>query len=117
MVNSPRVVLCGGFVMGVGELLRSLVDFVKEYGSLISIGVGLVAVPFGGYELFKRKVWRKLKDLWRTDIRQLKARIQHAEQRLDGVRRAFDDNNDIWLRQPVDSPPGYDKSVRESIPI
>jgi cellulose biosynthesis protein BcsQ len=106
----------GGHV-GIGELVEVLKEFSKEYGSLIKMTFGVVAIPFGGYTLFRRKVWKKIQDFWRTDIRELKKRSAELEGRLDRVRDAFNANNDLWLRQPVGKPLDYDANIQSSIPI
>ena len=62
-------------------------------------------------------MWCKFRDMWRTDIRALKAENAELAHTLNRVRDAFKDNNNMWLRQPVNKPDGYDERLQKSIPI
>jgi len=95
-------------------------DVASEYGPIASLAGGIATVL--GFLLGVRysiwsKAWNKVRDFWRTDTRELKAQNSELTDRLVRVRDAFKDDNNLWLREPVGRPDGYDRHMHESIPI
>jgi cellulose biosynthesis protein BcsQ len=111
-------------------------DLAKEYGSVASVLVGLLAVPFGGklfYDLVKRRISHLESELEAAQERiheldetlstrtktfvETKGRLEGAEAKLQRAQAAFDDNSQVWFRQPVEKPEWYNRNLPASIPI
>src|SRR3979411_2697853 len=107
-------------VKGVGSFMQWVKNLATEYGPIASLLGGIATVL--GFLLGVRysvwsKAWNKVREFWRTDIRELKAQNAELTDRLVRVRDAFNDDNNLWLRDPVGKPEGYDRHMHESIPI
>src|SRR6266404_7489944 len=110
--------------MGMYELLGSVKEFAKEYYPIVALTVTFFGIFFGARGGLFQIMWSKIKDFWRTDIRELKKcnlELKNCnlefEQKLKRVRDAFDDDNNLWLRNPVVKPERYDAKLQASIPI
>jgi Mrp family chromosome partitioning ATPase len=62
-------------------------------------------------------MWTKLRLFWSTDVRELKEQRSNLEDKLNRVRDAFGEDNNLWLRQPIIRPERYDARMQQSIPI
>lgn len=103
--------------MSIPELIEIAKEFAREYYYLAAFIVLVLGVVFGSRSGFWHRAGEKIRDFWRTDIRELKREKAEIEARLTRVRDAFDDDNNLWLRQPIAKPAQYDASFRKSIPI
>jgi cellulose biosynthesis protein BcsQ len=117
MVN--RVLVDGrtGASMAVSELLAAAKEIAKEYYPLFVIVSGLLGALFGHRHGWWYSIWNRLHFFWSTDVRELKKQTEELQDRLNRVRDAFGEDNNLWLRQPVIRPDRYDAKIRQSIPI
>jgi chromosome partitioning protein len=92
-------------------------DFAQAYYPLLVLITSVIGLIFGLKTNFWSHLWEKIKDLWSTDIRTLKNKNRELTAKLDRVRDAFIDDNNLWLRTPVEKPSLYDKHLQASIPI
>jgi len=74
-------------------------------------------VLFGHRKGWWYSIWNKLQFFWSTDVRELKKQTGELENKLNRVRDAFGEDNNLWLRQPIIRPERYDARIRRSIPI
>jgi chromosome partitioning protein len=104
--------------MSFRQAVEWLRIFAQAYEPLVALGLTVVGVIFGikTTGLWWR-AWARIKDFCSTDIRLLKRQNEELAAKLDRVRDAFDDDNNLWLRTPVVKPARYDAAVRGSIPI
>lgn len=117
MVNGVLIVAAGGQSMAFSELLATAKDTAKEYYPLFMIVTGLVGALFGHRHGWWHSLWTKLRLFWSTDVRELKEQRSKLEDKLNRVRDAFGEDNNLWLRQPVIRPERYDARMQRSIPI
>lgn len=103
--------------MSFSQIFAAILDFAQTYGPLIGLVTSVVGFVFGLRTGFWGRLWCKLRDIWRTDISVLKAENAELTQTLHRVRDAFKDDNNLWLRQPINKPEGYDRRLHRSIPI
>ena len=103
--------------MNIWQFIEQLKDFAQAYTPLAVFTTTLIGFVFG----LKTNLWShlrgKLKDFWNTDIQNLKNKNRELTAKLDRVRDAFIDDNNLWRRTPVDKPPRYDADLQASIPI
>ena len=103
--------------MNIWQFIEQLKDFAQAYTPLAVLTTTLIGFVFG----LKTNLWShlrgKLKDFWNTDIQTLKNKNRELTAKLDRVRDAFIDDNNLWRRTPVDKPPRYDADLQASIPI
>jgi cellulose biosynthesis protein BcsQ len=92
-------------------------EFAQAYYPVVGLITTILGLLFGIRYGFWSKVWSKIRDFWRTDIRLLKSQNAELTQKLHRVRDAFDDDNNLWLRNPVTKPERYNARLQESIPI
>jgi hypothetical protein len=99
------------------QVIEWLKDFSQAYSSLVVLVTTVIGFVFGLRTGFWSRVVGKIRDLWNTDIRLLKARNARLTETLDRVRDAFDDDNNLWLRNPVTRAERYDARLLDSIPF
>jgi cellulose biosynthesis protein BcsQ len=99
------------------QVIEWLKDFSQAYSSLVVLVTTVIGFVFGLRTGFWSRVVGKIRDLWNTDIRLLKARNARLTETLDRVRDAFDDDNNLGLRNPVTRAERYDARLLDSIPI
>jgi cellulose biosynthesis protein BcsQ len=103
--------------MSFFQFIEPLKEFAQAYYPLIALVTTVIGFLFGLRTGFWTRVIAKFADFWRTDIRRLKARNTELAETLERVRDAFDDDNNLWLRNPVIKPDRYDPKLQASIPI
>jgi cellulose biosynthesis protein BcsQ len=97
-------------------LIEAAKEFAQAYYPLVALVMAVVGVVLGVRSIWTRAV-HKIMDFWRTDVRELKAEKAALSEKLKRVHDAFEDDNNIWLRQPVIKPDRYNASLQSSIPI
>jgi cellulose biosynthesis protein BcsQ len=102
--------------MEISQLIDAVKDAAKEYYPLVVIVSTASAVLFGHRQGLWYSIWNKLRDFWSTDVRELKKQNEKLESKLNRVRTALRDNNNLWLHRPIDRSE-YDTKIPESIPI
>src|SRR6516225_4298888 len=103
--------------MNIWQFIEQLKDFAQAYTPLAVFTTTLIGFVFGLKTNFWSHLRGKLKDFWNTDIQNLKNKNRELTAKLDRVRDAFIDDNNLWRRTPVDKPPRYDADLQASIPI
>src|ERR1700730_5224278 len=103
--------------MSVWQVIDWLKDFAQAYTPLVVLITTVIGFIFGLRTNFWSRLRGKIKDFWNTDIRMLKGNNNELTAKLDRVRDAFIDDNNLWRRTPVDKPAGYDTALQTSIPI
>jgi chromosome partitioning protein len=103
--------------MSFPDVVSSVNSFIKEYYPLLSLISATLTVLFGVRFGWWQTVWNKVRSFWRTDVRALKRQNAELNNKLAQVRDAYHDDNDLWLREPINKPTGYDVSLQRSIPI
>jgi cellulose biosynthesis protein BcsQ len=103
--------------MSVSQFIEALKDFARDYYPLVALVTTVIGFTLGLRTGFWTRVLRKIVDFWRTDVRTLKAERAALAEKLQRVHDAFEDDNNIWLRQPVIKPDRYNSSLQSSIPI
>jgi cellulose biosynthesis protein BcsQ len=103
--------------MSFSQVVEWLREFAQAYYPLVVLITSVIGFLFGLRTGFWSRVFGKIRDFWSTDIRLLKSRNTELTGKLDRVRDAFDDDNNLWLRNPVTKPERYDARLQNSIPI
>jgi cellulose biosynthesis protein BcsQ len=103
--------------MSFALFIEYLKEFAQAYYPIVALVATVLTLLFGIQHGLWTKVWPKIRDFWRTDIRLLKAQNAELTEQLDRVRDAFDDDNNLWLRNPVVKLERYDTKLQASIPI
>lgn len=103
--------------MSFPDLASSVNSFLKEYYPLLSLISATLTFLFGVRFGWWQTVLNKIRSFWQTDIRALKHQNAELNNKLAQVRDAYHDDNDLWLREPIAKPAGYDVSLQRSIPI
>ena len=103
--------------MNFSHIIDIVKEFAKDYYPLVALIATVLALLFGSRTGWWQRTWSKIRDFWRTDIRELKKEKAELEQRLIRVRDAFDDDNNLWLRQPITPSTRYHSAIQDSIPI
>lgn len=104
---------------GVGEkMLQSsrvwwdlLVDFLQQLGQSIGtkLTAELIAIPIvGALAILLRSLWKRLRSA---------GECQDCRERLERARNAVSNPLGLWVTKPVEHPVGYEKRLKESIPI
>jgi cellulose biosynthesis protein BcsQ len=117
MVNEVLIGGRRGQSMAFSELLATAKDIAKEYYPLFMILSGAFTALFGHRRGWWHPIWQKLQLFWSTDVRELKNQTQELKDKLNRVRAAFGEDNNLWLRQPITRPERYDARMQQSIPI
>jgi cellulose biosynthesis protein BcsQ len=103
--------------MEISQLIDFVKDAAKEYYPLFVIVSGVSGALFGHRQGWWYSIWNKLRVFWSTDVHELKKQTGELEAKLNRVRDAFGEDNNLWLRQPIIRPERYDAKIRQSIPI
>jgi chromosome partitioning protein len=114
------MVLLGGgvVVMSLSYVIEWVRDFAQAYYPLVALTTTVTGLLFGWRTGLWSRIFEKIRDVWNTDIRLLKAKNAELTETLNRVRDAFDDDNNLWLRRPVmKQPDHYHKRLQDSIPI
>src|SRR5262245_59279776 len=105
------------FMESMWQFIEVLKNFAQAYYPLVTLVTTVIGFVLGLRTGFWTRVARKIRDFWRTDVRALKAEKAALADKLKRVHDAFEDDNNIWLRQPVIKPDRYNASLQSSIPI
>jgi cellulose biosynthesis protein BcsQ len=103
--------------MEISQLIDVVKDAAKEYYPLFVIASGVSGALFGHRQGWWYSIWNKVRVFWSTDVHELKKQTGELEAKLNRVRDAFGEDNNLWLRQPIIRPERYDAKIRQSIPI
>jgi chromosome partitioning protein len=103
--------------MSLSQLIETSKEFAQAYYPLVALITTVIGFILGLRTGFWTRILRKIADFWRTDVRSLRSQNAELAEKLQRVRDAFDDDNNIWLRTPVIRPDRYSASLQSSIPI
>src|SRR5438477_10166934 len=97
--------------MNFSHIVEIVKEFAKDYYPLVGLVATVLALLFGSRAGWWQRTWSKIRDFWRTDIRELKKEKAELEQRMICVRDSFDDDNNLWLRQPITPSTRYHSAI------
>jgi cellulose biosynthesis protein BcsQ len=103
--------------MEISQLIDVVKDAAKEYYPLFVIASGVSGALFGHRQGWWYSIWNKLRVFLSTDVHELKKQTGELEDKLNRVRDAFGEDNNIWLRKPIVQPEWYAAKFQQSIPI
>src|ERR1700722_16269623 len=103
--------------MNLYQVIDRLREFAQAYYPLVVLVTSAFTLLLGLKTGLLPKVFEKIRDFWNTDIRLLKTRNAELTGTLKRVRDAFDDDNNLWLRNPVIKPGRCDARLRDRDPI
>src|SRR6266576_1576819 len=98
--------------MSFSSFMEVAKDFAQAYYPLVALVTTVIGFAFGLKTGFWSRDIGKIADFWRTDIRALKTRNAELTEKLQRVRDAFHDDNNLWLRTPVMKPPRYNSDLQ-----
>jgi len=110
--------------MGLHEVFNAINQFAQEYGPTIALvscisGISGIGFKFGWWRSLGRKIleyWHKDRDEAAKRIEAQQQSIAELNEKLSAARSAFNDDQDLWRRLPINQPRIYE-TLKDSIPI